>query len=61
MKVFLVSSCSLPMVGIEQCCAFIVYPAYEAAFFRQYAGRILLEGGDLLVLLPIPVTIYRGR
>ena len=61
MKVYLVSSCSLAMVGIEKCQAIIVYPAQEAAFIREYAGRILFSGCNLAALPPISVTVYKGH
>lgn len=60
MKVFLVTTCSLPLLGIEKCQAFKVAPAQEAAFVRQYAGRIVISSSNLAALLPIPVTIYKG-
>ena len=61
MKVFLVSTCSLPLLGIEKCQAFAVYPAQEAAFVRQYARYIIIPASNLVASLPIPVTIYKGH
>lgn len=60
MKVYLVSSCHWAMVGIEKCQVIIVYPAQEAAFVREYGGRILTSGIDLAVLPPIPISVYKG-
>lgn len=60
MKVFLVSSYSLPLLGAEKCQAFRVPPALEAAFIREYGSRILTSGSHLVVSLPIPIRIYKG-
>ncbi len=57
MQVFLVSSVACPLVGIEQCTAFLVLPAWRAAFFSQFAGCIL---GVAVGPLPIPVILYQG-
>lgn len=60
MKVFIVATVSGSMVGIEKCRAFMVSPAQEAAFVREYAGRILWRLEEVALLLPIPLTIYKG-
>lgn len=61
MKVFLVTSCSAPMVGIEKCQAHAVSSTLEAAFLKQYGSQVLASGNELPGLLPIPLIVYKGR
>ncbi len=58
MQVYLVASSSCCLVGIEQCRAYIVFPAQQAAFLRQYAGCILLAGCSFSSLPPVTIYVY---
>jgi hypothetical protein len=62
MQCYLVSSVALPMVGIESCRLLIVPAALEAAFRRQYAGRIVQAGCQVAAWPQVPVSKYKkGR
>jgi hypothetical protein len=45
-KVYIVARHSGCMVGIEQLTIVHVSPASQAAFLKQYAGRIIIEGSS---------------
>jgi len=58
MKVYLVTSCCCALVGIEKCQAIIVFPGQQAAFVKEYAGRILLAGCSISALPPVSIHVY---
>lgn len=58
MKVYLVTTVAGCLVGIEKCRAFIVLPAQEAAFLKEYAGCILQSGCCLAALPPVTISTY---
>jgi len=62
MQVYLVSTVTYSLVGIESCRIIIVPPAQEAAFLQQYAGRILQAGCPLAAWPQVTIIKYnKGR
>ena len=59
MKVYLVSTVTCAMAGIESCRIFIVPQAQEAAFLQQYAGCILQTGCKQAAWPQVPVIKYK--
>ncbi len=61
MKYYLVASTTCALVGIEQCTVFVVGPGRQAAFERQYKGRILMVSTSRQALPPCPAaSISKG-
>ena len=58
MKYYLVARTACAMVGIEQCRGYIVSRSLQAAFERQFAGRILMVTAGAQVLPGISFTAY---
>ncbi|WP_276482882.1 hypothetical protein [Paraflavitalea pollutisoli] len=58
MKVYLVASTTTCLVGIEQCRAYIVFDAQQAAFLQQFAGRVLQDYGCFSTLPPVAIHVY---
>jgi hypothetical protein len=58
MKYYLVASTTCALVGIEQCVVFVVGPSRQAAFERQYQGRILMVSTCRQALPPVPGRVY---
>jgi len=46
------------MVGIEQCVAYIVCRSRQAAFTKQFAGRILLSAASREALPAAPLRMF---
>jgi hypothetical protein len=59
MKVYLVATSASVLVGIEKCRLIIVPAAQQAAFSKQYAGRILIAGCSIAAWSSVPVSKYR--
>lgn len=58
MKYYLVASVSCCMVGIEQCIVYQVGLARQAAFEKQFAGRILQVSFSKRALPAAPLRQY---
>lgn len=58
MKYYLVARTVYVMVGIEQCRGYIVGRSLQAAFEREFAGRILMVTVGAQALPGITYSIY---
>jgi hypothetical protein len=58
MKYYLVARTACVMVGIEQCRGYIVGRSLQAAFEKEFAGRILIVTAGAVPLPGISFTVY---
>lgn len=59
MKYYLVARTACVMVGIEQCRGYIVGRSLQAAFEREFAGRILMVTASAQVLPGVSFVAYK--
>ncbi len=59
MKYYLVARSCCCLVGIEQCRGYRVSRSLQAAFEKEFAGRVLLAGSGPLPF-PVSYAVYQG-